>query len=190
MAKLYFMNREFAGLCLGLDEAIENGEIRLLFEDSWYWLHYQFFNCRDSLCSETSSAVRTHLYNLAAMLYRSFESLSERTFNEISLRAIIEEVVEIAEYSREFSVCLWVHGDKISQCFLHEKLSALPTDGQMQIFLQLPHFLRWETERLPYRFNEEKPALARYRREFAAYNKRIKLAHKEKQREANSERKQ
>ena len=68
MSRLFFMYREFEGLCFALDEAIEGRDVRLLFEDSWYWLHYRFFNRRDAACSETSSVIRTHLYNLVAML--------------------------------------------------------------------------------------------------------------------------
>src|SRR5690348_13409950 len=58
MAKLYFMQRQFEFLCLDLDEPIESQKIQLIFHDSWYWLHYRFFNCRASFLSETSAAMR------------------------------------------------------------------------------------------------------------------------------------
>lgn len=50
LASLCFMHREFKGHCLSLDKAIDSREVQLLFEDSWYWLHYRFFNCRDAVC--------------------------------------------------------------------------------------------------------------------------------------------
>src|SRR5262245_2583839 len=110
MPALHFMQREFKGLCLGLDEAIESKEVQLLFEDSWYWLHYRFFNCRDCICSETSSAVRTHLYNLAACLYRSFDVIRTKVARtDAEILAIISELVEIAEYSRSFPISVWIH---------------------------------------------------------------------------------
>src|SRR5215207_2317799 len=127
MPALHFMQREFKGLCLGLDEAIDSQKVQLLFEDSWYWLHYRFFNCRDAICSETSSAVRTHLYNLAACLYRSFDLLPEKAgCTEADISAIISEVVDIAEYSRGFPISIWIYGDETSKSFLDERLAALP----------------------------------------------------------------
>ncbi len=179
------MNREFRGLCLALDEDIESGKIELLFPDSWYWLHYSFFNCRDSICSETSSVVRTHLYNLAAYLYRSFEPLvAEKRYSEQLLLETIEELCQIAEASRNFPLSLWIYGDETSKTFLQEWLAPLPSKEQIEHLFTLPHHRRTEREaRLPYRFDEEKPALKRYGNELAAYNKREKLAMRTKQRE-------
>jgi hypothetical protein len=186
-AKLYFMSREFQGLCLGLDEAIESSEIQLLFADSWYWLHYRFFNCRDMICSETSSVVRTHLYNLVAYLYRSFESLPEKIHrSEAEFLAIIAETIEIAEASRDFPVSLWIHGDQTSKDFLDEWLAPLPSKEQIEHVLKLPHFRSIELERLPYRFDSEKQAMKRFRNELAVYNKRVKLAVKNQQRSSAS----
>lgn len=92
MARLYFMNREFEGLCIGLHEAIESRDVRLLFGDSWYWLHYEFFQCRDRICSEQASTVQTHLLNLAAMLYRGFKEVPDKfsTDDDKTLRIIAE----------------------------------------------------------------------------------------------------
>ncbi len=121
------MHREFAGRFLALDEAIEDREVRLLFEDSWYWLHYRFFNCRDAIASESSSAVRTHLYNFAAMIYRGFDDfLGTCGLSEVDLQSFIREIVEISEYSREFPISLWISGDETSKTFLDERLSPLP----------------------------------------------------------------
>jgi hypothetical protein len=186
MPALHFMQREFKGLCLGLDEAIENGEVRLLFEDSWYWLHYRFFTCRDAICSETSSAVRTHLYNLAACLYRSFDLVPEkvrRTGAEVL--AIISELVEIAEYSRAFPISLWIHGDGTSKALLDETLAGLPSTEQIERLVDLPHFRRLEMERLPYAHNADTTALKRYRNEEAAFNKRQKDERKNRQRKSS-----
>ena len=184
MATLYFMNREFKGLCLALDEDIEYGKIDLLSPDSWYWLHYDFFNCRDRICSDTSSAVRTHLYNLAAYLYRSFESIAQTHFGEQGLLEIIAEICQIAQASEDFPLSLWIYGDETSKTFLQKWLAPLPSKEQIEHLFTLPHHQRTEREdRLPYRFDGEQPALERYRNELAAYNKRKKLAIKTKQRQ-------
>jgi len=186
MPALHFMQKQFKGLCLGLDEAIESHEVQLLFADSWYWLHYRFFNCRDAICSETSSAVRTHLYNLAACLFRSFDVLPEKSGRtETDIRAIISEVVEIAEYSRGFPISVWIYGDDTSKAFLDETLAALPPTEQMERLMSLPHFRRLEMERLPYAHNADKVALKRYRNEEAAFNKRQKNERKSQQRKTN-----
>jgi hypothetical protein len=173
MAKLYFMQREFPGDCLSIDEAIEDRDIRLLFGDSWYWLHYRFFQCRDQICSETSSAVRTHLYNLAAYLYRSFESLQTNLFmSPDHILATISELLEIAEYSRGFPISIWIYGDETSKALLDERLAELPSVDKIEALLRLPHFLQREVERLPYAHNVDDLALKRYRNEQAAFNKR------------------
>jgi hypothetical protein len=183
MATLYFMNREFEGRCLDLDEAVESREIRLLFEDSWYWLHYRFFNCRDALCSETSAALRTHVYNLVAMLCKTRESLPAKLHrSDEEIGAIIAELVEIAECSRAFPISLWIHGDEASKAFLDEKIAGLPPADQIERLMELPHLWRLEQERLPYAHVSDQLALARYRKEWAAYNKRRKLRVKEEQR--------
>lgn len=127
MAKLYFMNRDFKGLCLFLDQEIEQGKIDLLFIDSWFWLHYEFFNCRDCICSETSPAVRTHLYNLAAYLCRSFESLAQTSLGQQGVSEIIAEICQIAEAAAEFPLSLWIYGDESSKAFLQERLARLPS---------------------------------------------------------------
>jgi hypothetical protein len=180
MAKLYFMHREFEGLCLSLDEAIENDEIQLLFSDSWYWLHYRFFR-RDIMCSESSSVVRTHLYNLAAYLYRDLESLPKKIHKTQSdIQKIILELVDIAEYSKEaeysknYPFCVWIFGDTHSKLRLEETLNKLPTAEQADELLWLPHFRKLENERLGYAFNSDEAALKRYRNEEAAFNKRQK----------------
>ena len=184
MTKLYFMNRAFEGTSFPLDQAIEDRDIQLLFADSWYWLHYCFFNCRDMIGSDTSSALRTHLFNFAAMLYRSFEVLPEKLHRpEMDVAVLIAELNEIAEYSRAFPISLWIYGDDTSETFLKERVAALPTNEQIERLMELPHFLRTERERLSYRHDGEKVALKRVRNEEAAYNKRRKLAAKDRQRE-------
>lgn len=121
------MERQFQGKCLKLDEAIGGHEVRLLFEDSWYRLHYRFFNCRNQICSETSVVVRTHLYNLAAALYRSYEILPELARKtEPDITAITTEVLEIAGYYRGFPLSLWISGDETSRESLAEKIAQLP----------------------------------------------------------------
>jgi len=177
------MDREFEALCLGIQEKIENGDVRLLFGDSWYWLHYEFFQCRDNICSEESSAVRTHLYNLAAMLYKGMEELPDSfPADEEKLHRIIAELVEIAEYSKSFPVSLWIYGDETSKKALKEALSKMPSKEQLDFLLSLPHSYRRERERLSYAHNEPNTALKRYRNELAAYNKRTKNSKKNEQR--------
>jgi hypothetical protein len=169
-----------------LDEAIESKEVQLLFEDSWYWLHYRFFNCRDCVCSETSSAVRTHLYNLAACLYRSFDVIRPKVARtDAEILAIISELVEIAEYSRSFPISVWIHGDGTSKAFLDETLAGLPSTEQIERLASLPHFRRLEMERLPYAHNADTVALKRFRNEEAAFNKRQKDERKNQQRKTN-----
>jgi len=186
MATLYFMQRQFEGVCLGLDEPIESDEVQLLFEDSWYWLHYRFFSCRDAICSEFSSAVRTHLYNLAACLYRSFEALPEKLQRtDAQICAIISELVEIAEYSNAFPIAVWIYGDDTSKAFLEKTLAGFPPTEQIARLARLPHFMRLEMERLPYAHVADELALERFRNEEAAFNKRKKDRMKNQQRNAN-----
>ena len=183
MPRLYFMNREFEGLCIGLHEAIEGQDVRLLFGDSWYWLHYEFFQCRDHICSEQSSAFRTHLFNLAAMLYRGFEELpDEFSANDDRTLRVVAELVEIAEYAESFPVCLWVYGDETSKQELSEACAKLPSAEQTEFLMSLPHSQRRERERLSYAHDEPRVALKRYRNELAAFNKRAKQTVKEAQR--------
>ena len=171
------MNREFEGIFLPLDNAIENKEVRLLFQDSWYWLHYRFFNCRDTVCTENSTTLRAHLYNLCAMLYQGFEELTDESKDhESQMNSTIHELVSIAEYSNEFPVCLWIHGDNESKLFLEEKLAALPPIEHIQAVLDLPHIQRMESEVLGYAKADEKAALKRFRNEQATFNKRRKAA--------------
>jgi len=184
MSKLYFMHREFEGQFLALDEAIESREVQLLFEDSWYWLHYRFFNCRDTIASESSSAVRTHLYNLAAMIYRGFDALIDTScLSDLDLHALIKELIDISEYSREFPISLWIYGDCTSKDFLDERLSPLPSKEQIEWLMKLPHFQRMESERLHYRFISEEQAIKRYRNELGDFNRRAKLKAKDAQRQ-------
>ena len=176
MAHLYFMDREFAGKCLVLDTAIESANVRLLFEDSWYWLHYEFFGCRDAIASESTAALRTHLHNLVALIYRGFDKfLKESRLTEEELHAIIRELLEIVEYSRSFEIALWTYGDTSSREELHDEIERLPTNDEIVHLMNLPHLRRTERERLHYRFVDETVALKRYRREHADYNKRSKL---------------
>jgi hypothetical protein len=178
------MHREFEGRFLALDEAIESREVQLLFEDSWYWLHYRFFNCRDTIASESSAAIRTHLYNLAAMIYRGFDDLIESSsLSELDLHALIKELIDVAEYSREFPISLWIYGDKTSKDFLNEWLSPLPSKEKIEQLMKLPHFERMEFERLHYRFVSEEQAIKRYRNELGDFNRRAKLKAKDVQRQ-------
>ena len=177
MPRLYFMNREFEGLCIGLHELIEGQDVRLLFGDSWYWLHYEFFQCRDHICSEQSSVVRTHLFNLAAMLYRGFEDLPGGLSEDADTTLkIIAELLEIAEYAESFPVCLWIYGDETSKQELSEACGRLPSPEQTEFLMSLPHSRRRERERLSYAHDEPRVALKRYRNEYAAFNKRTKQA--------------
>ena len=161
------------------DEAFRKS---LVFEDSWYFLHYRFFD-RDCVCSETSATVRTHLYNLASVLYRDFESLVGGDSSEAEqMTSIIAEIVEICEYSESFPVCLWAYGDESTADFLAEWLAPLPPLEQMAHVLKLPHMTQHELERMPYRHSEPKLALKRYRKALADFNLRRKLAAKTDQR--------
>lgn len=182
------MNREFEGLCLGLQQAIEGSNVRLLFGDSWYWLHYEFFPCRDYICSEQSSVVRTHLFNLAALLYRGFEDLpGEFSIDDDTTLKTIAELVEIAEYAESFPVCLWIYGDETSKQELSEAREKLPSPEQTEFLMSLPHSRRRERERLSYAHDEPRVALKRYRNELAAFNRRAKQATKEAQRKPKAE---
>jgi len=182
------MNREFEGLCLGLHEAIEGRDVRLLFGDSWYWLHYEFFQCRDRICSEQSSAVRTHLFNLAAMLYRGFDELPDDfSISDSTTLRTIAELVEIAEYAESFPVCLWIYGDDTSKQELLDACDKLPSIEQTEFLMSLPHSRRRERERLSYAHDEPRVALKRYRNELAAFNKRTKQAAKDAQRKPKAE---
>jgi hypothetical protein len=188
MPKLFFMNREFQGLCLGLHEEIESPDVRLLFDDSWYWLHYEFFTCRDVICSEKASVVQTHLLNLAAMLYRGLEELPN-TFSVSDSKTLmtITELVEIAEYAVSFPVCLWIYGDDTSKQELMEACSKLPSIEQTEFLMSLPHSQRRERERLSYAHDAPRGALKRYRKELAAFNTRAKQAAKDAQRKPRAE---
>ncbi|MDB6132951.1 MAG: hypothetical protein JWM59_1194 [Verrucomicrobiales bacterium] len=184
MTKLHFMHRSFSGHCWDICNMLEDEKFRksLVFEDSWYFLHHQFF-CRDGICSETSATVQTHLYNLASVLYRDFESWTVDGPHEVErYTAIITELVEVAEYSSSFPVSLWSFGDETTREFLDERLAPLPSSEQISHFLKLPHMTRHELERIPYRYSEPKLALKRYRNELAAFNRRRKLAAKNAQR--------
>lgn len=179
MAKLYFMDREFEGISFELDQSLECQDIRLLFGDEWYWLHYRFFNCRDRILSEKSSALRTHLYNLAAALYRASETLVsgegvESGYSEDEIEAFVSELTKIAEHSKAFPISLWIFGDETTKSFLDSELARLPTSDHIRALIELPHFQRLEGERLAYGHDAEKPALKRFRNEEAAYNKRRK----------------
>ena len=177
------MNRDFDGMCLKIGDLIEHRSVRLLFEDSWYWLHYEFFPCRDSICSEKSSVVRTHLLNLAAHLYRGFDELSEIfPLNGESLQKTISELVEIAQYAENFPICLWISGDDSSKEKLISACSMLPSVEQTEFLMSLPHSKRRERERLSYAHDEPCVALKRYRSELAEFNRRTKHKLKNAQR--------
>ena len=178
------MNRKFDGICFDLDDLMECGNLEHIFEDAWYWMHYRFFNSRDRILSEESEAVRTHLGNLVAMLYRSFESVcAERDWQEDKLNRIIEELKEIIEYSKEFPIGIWIYGDESSEEHLKETIDRLPSHEQISRLLSLPHMNQHRMERLSYRFvaNEEITE-KRMKREEASLNKRKKLARKNQQR--------
>jgi hypothetical protein len=184
MTKLYFMHREFCGHSWAVFEMLEDDAFRksLVFEDSWYFLHYRFFG-RDCVCSETAATVQTHLYDLASVLYRDFESLvGEDGSRGEHFTAIITELIEICEYSSQFPVCLWTYGDETTRDFLTEWIAPLPSAEQMAHVLNLPHMRRHELERIPYRHSEPKMALKRYRNALADFNRRWKLATKNEQR--------
>lgn len=183
MARLYFMDREFSGAhFLALDQAFESGEVQLLFEDSWYWLHYSFFG-RDAICSEESDALRTHLLNLMAMLYKHHDQLLEKLgLDEAPLAGIIHELLAIVEASKDYPISLWIYGDETCKEWLDEKRAQLPSAEQMNEFIDLPHFQRTRRERLHYRHVCEDVALKRYRNELADFNHRRKLAQKNQQR--------
>ena len=188
MARFYFMDHEFSGAYFtALDEAVEECEIRLLFGDSWYWLHYCFFG-RDALGSEESDALRTHLLNLVAMLYKHHDQVLEKLRMEaVALEGVIAELLAIVEASKSYPISLWTYGDETCKEWLEEKRAELPTAEQMGKFLDLPHFQRTRRERLHYRYIDEKMALKRYRNELADFNRRRKLAQKNQQREATAE---
>src|SRR5690606_2004008 len=161
-----------------------SNEVQLLFEDSWYWLHYRFFGCRDFIASESSAAIRTHLYNLVAMIYRGFdEFISATRLSSEAIHALIKEVVEIAEYARQLPIWLRIYRDETSKDLLDERISPLPSIEQIEYLMNLHHFRRMETERYHYRFISEELAVSRYRNELAAFNKRRKLQAKNAQRE-------
>lgn len=187
MRRLYFMQRVFEAKCFRLDDPIEYGEIELLFPDSWYWLHYEFFNARDMIASEESASIQTHLYNLCAMLYRTYEKLPETLrMEQHAVDLLISEIVDIAEYSENFTYCLWTYGDEASLESLQVRLEDLPSQEQLASYLTLPHSTRTQRERTPYRYISPIGALKRLRKEEAAKNKRLKLASKNRQRESSS----
>lgn len=184
MAKFYFMDQEFSGAhFIRLDEVIEGGDFRLVFEDGWYWLHYCFFG-RDSIGSEESDALRTHLLNLVAMLYKHHDLVLEQLrWTEHIFEQVTSEFLAIVDASKGYPISLWIFGDETSKSFLDEKRAELPTSEQMKAFLELPHFARTRRERPHYRYIDEKSALKRYRNELADFNRRKKLAHKNQQRQ-------
>ena len=182
MAKLYFLNQEFDGVSMWLDELIEGDGadgigpkgVRLLYYDSWYWLHYRFFNCRDAFATEMSTAVRTHLYNLVAALYGQFENLcKECHLNDAHLKNMIDELIKIAEHSRTFPISYWTYGDELSRSRLEERFSGLPSSQQIERLLEIPCFRRMQDERVPYCYDNENMANARYLKEEEAYKKRL-----------------
>lgn len=178
------MDREFSGHSWAVCGMLEDAEFckSLIFEDSWYFLQYRFFG-RDCVCSETSAALQTHLYNLAAVLYRDFEKLAGEDLSRAeNLQTIVTELVEIAEYSSAFPVCLWAYGDETTREFLAEWLAPLPSPEQMAHVLKLPHMTKHEQERIPYRYSEPKASLKRYRNQLADFNRRRKLGAKNDQR--------
>lgn len=184
MNKLYFMDGKFEGHSWVISEWLENEAFResLIFDDSWYFLRYRFFG-RDCICSETSATVRTHLYNLVAVLYRDFETLTGCDSGEAdALQRAIDELVEIVEFGADFPVCLWAFGDETTREILSKWLEPLPPPEQMAHVLKLPHLQRHELERLPYRYSEPKTSLKRYRKQLADYNRRRKHAAKNRQR--------
>ena len=165
-----------------LDELIEgDGEegvgpkgIRLLYYDSWYWLHYEFFNCRDTFAAEMSTAVRTHLYNLVAALYGQFENLcKECHLKDARLKNMIDELVEIADCSRTFPVSYWTYGDELSKSRLEERFSGLPSSQQIERLLEIPCFIRMQHQRMPYRYDNEVMANMRYCKEEQEYKNRL-----------------
>lgn len=184
MPKLYFMKTEFDGHCYVIAEKLEDEAFRasLVFPDSWYFLEYRFFR-RDCISSEVSAVIRTHLYDLAAVLYRDYEKIVDSgTFDPTSIQAVIAEIEAICEFTRSHPVCLWTYGDATSREFLDEWLAKMPSDAQVEHFLTLPHMSQHEQERLPYRHQADKVALKRFRNEVAEYNRRKKIDAKNQQR--------
>ncbi|GEP45550.1 hypothetical protein [Brevifollis gellanilyticus] len=187
MPQLYFMDHVFdGGYFTKLDEAIESDEVRLLFPDSWYWLHYCFFG-RECICSEQSESLRGHLLNLVAMFYKHHDEVLEKLeWDEAAFEKVAQELLAIVEASRAYPISLWIYGDETSRDFLNEWRSKLPPSEQIQQLFELPHFTRMNKERLGYHGTDDKIALARYRNELANFNRRKKLAHKNRQREASN----
>jgi len=112
---------------------------------------------------------------MVAMIYRGCDELPEMfPLDDERLHKIIDEVIEIAEYSRSFPICLWIHGDATSQAFLDKRRAPLPSSEEIEHLMNLPHYKQLESDRLPYCHDTEKLALKRYRRELAAFNKRKK----------------
>ena len=155
-------------------EGIGPKGIHLLYSDSWLWLHYNFFNSRDGFACETSTVVRTHLYNLVASLYKQFENLcKECRLSEAGLKSAIDELIKVAEHSRTFPISYWTYGDEISRSRLEERFSGLPSAQQIERLLGIPCFLRMQYERLPYCHDNENAAIIRLRTEEEAYKKRL-----------------
>ncbi len=182
------MEAEFDGHCYVIAEKLESEAFSasLVFPDSWYFLEYRFFR-RDCISSEVSAVIRTHLYNLAAVLYRDYEKLVESgTFDSTSIRSVIHEIDAICEFTLKHPVCLWIYGDPTSREFLDEWLAKMPTDAQVVHFLNLPHMSQHELERLPYRHQADKVAMKRFRNEVAAFNRRQKIEAKNQQRAKTS----
>ncbi|MBN8419065.1 MAG: hypothetical protein J0L73_09135 [Verrucomicrobia bacterium] len=183
MAKFYFMDQECSGAhFIRLDEALESGDIRLVFEDGWYWFHYCFFG-RDCIGSEESDALRTHLLNLVAMLHKHHDLVLEQLkWTEEAFEQVTSEFLAIVDASKAYPISLWIYGDETCKAFLDEKRAELPTAEQMSAFIDLPHFARTRRERPHYRYIDEKMALKRYLNELADFNRRQKLAQKNQQR--------
>ena len=188
MIRLHMMNREFEGRSWAVSEMLEDSSFRdsLVFEDSWYFLHYCFFG-RDWVCSEDTDTLRTHLYNLAAALFTNFESHTESAMSAGELRLIICELVEICEYVVDYPVCIWTYGDDSSRELLSDCLVTLPDVEKMRSIHNAPACSEASKDRLPYRYSEPKAALKRFRREEAAYNRRKKIAGRKKIKKAEQD---
>jgi hypothetical protein len=177
MAKLYFLDRQFDGISMVLDEALKleyPDRIHLLYHDSWHSLHYNFFNCRDAFACEISTFVRAHLYNLAAGLYMQFENVrQENLFDDARLKSMINELIEIADYSRTFPISYWTYGDDLSRARLEERFSGLPSAQQIDRLLEIPCFIEMQYMGLHHTCGNEAFAKDRYLKEEDAYKKRL-----------------
>ncbi|MGC9944740.1 MAG: hypothetical protein ABSE48_23200 [Verrucomicrobiota bacterium] len=86
---------------------------------------------------------------------------------------MIDELIEIANYSRTFPVSYWTYGDELSKSRLEERFSDLPSSQQIQRLLEMPCFMRMQYERMPYCYDNEEMANMRYCKEEQAYKKRL-----------------